>query len=1538
MPWSYDTGQNVLTITGTETELSEVTGFSKAADGSGIDVYTMSPGVSLRVLGDLTIPWNQRLLMSGNCQINITGRLAFNGDRPVSASSGTVDVPHFPVQLILDSTHSDGPVVFSSTTSSAPSTLVLRNTTVSFFSSNHWRGLFISETTYGKVTTEGDVVNMFLSPDKAHGRIRVDSSAPTLNFTAGKTYCSYWINFGAPQESIKNLVIVDTDGIEVNASSIGAYSAAVEIEGYDSRAVRPTYYANSDLILYGGVPVHLFDPIAGLSLRLKSSGSGSYTNTAALMRRIKLTLQDSAGNVLDDSSEDLIRICYAKETTPYPSTLAKGQTAPFFASDYGNGVFLDDDEDGSVSLVVPYAFASGTGTVADPLPFTALAGDGTNIRLGVYCYGRYPQEVLVPIASNGGQHEVTVVMEDADTAWGYGEMFYDDLHFSLDFGTKTVTMDIDDDVDLDRFYSEAYLSLDSPDQILPGRQFRAFGNRILFEDGWTMLKGANAGNSSKIKEAGTRRVRLRIGSIDESLIQCFVETDTKDTAKFTGYSSGAKLRIENVTDNPGVHSVIHLTGAEHYFHEIKNKTYAFIYDDYTGSWTGSFNAIDWESKEIVISPQVNPNLSTLTETEIQGFVSAGGVSLVNDKIRITGNNISRQAFLVLLNSISLDAGIHRETLYTGGAGGEITLLKELDSTSTGSLTGWDLMILPATQQLNGYDPGVPVQIGNTITKTVNVNIASSIFVKASNGYTVFVGLAFSSVFNLPTGATFDVIVTAKGYKPYTGNDLTVSTLDITMEVDTNFHAFEESEQIPFTGELDQAGVFVELDTSGSHDLLVFHFPDGSMTQGQYRDLLARVTLTENYCRHALSQPAPFVSFVWESAGIYLSSEYLRFKPKRRAAGGLSQVRPMINDRLAEINAGYIVATLETSADGDFIIWNAPANHIDLSGGPIDAVIADMATDVEGLVDSVNSVSQEVDTVRSQTTNINSKVDTIDGVVDGLTTSNASQHTKLDSIQGDVSDTETKIDGLTTSNAEQHTKADNIITNLSHISDDVTDILQDLTTVRGRVVTIDGKADTIDGVVDGLATSNAEQHTKLDSIQADVTSTETKIDGLVTTNGNQITKLDSIQDDVTDTETKVDGLATTNASQHTKIDSVATDIQNLINNVTDVSQEVDILRTQSTNVNAKADTIDAKINSLGTVNDGQTVSLNGITTVTNNIKTVVDGLETENDNQTTKLNSIQSDVTDTETKVDGLTTSNASQHTKLDTISSAASSVNGKADQLITKNDGQTAAIAVVDGIVDDIKDSLGGSGGDSLTDKIDYISGKSDSNGAVLADIDNNVDGIVSTLGGTGGNSLTDKIDGLITENGGQTTALASAGAAIDELRDKVYRSPDNTVEDRLESLQADSLSHTASLNGIAGQCAQALTNDATALPALARIETLVHDSPTVIEIDSPNLAVDGLTEQDIKIIQGDDWELSAVVTVNPSALIEFTLQDDSELDNPVSGTGTVAADGNSVLLKIEDSVTSTMEHREYNYNVVVVDGGERNQILRGKAFVQKTV
>lgn len=157
---------------------------------------------------------------------------------------------------------------------------------------------------YSTITTEGEICWILCGNGTGtnQARLRMDNTTATVNFTAKKTYVGVWLNFGVPQISLKGYTPLNTDGPEINMNSVSV-AQRIPIEDYDTTYVVPNYYANSQIVLYGGAWVRLINNLKGTNINYFSqNASASAENVLEFSRKITGTAQDSAGNLLSDGT------------------------------------------------------------------------------------------------------------------------------------------------------------------------------------------------------------------------------------------------------------------------------------------------------------------------------------------------------------------------------------------------------------------------------------------------------------------------------------------------------------------------------------------------------------------------------------------------------------------------------------------------------------------------------------------------------------------------------------------------------------------------------------------------------------------------------------------------------------------------------------------------------------------------------------------------------------------------------------------------------------------------------------------------------------------------------------------------------------------------------------------------------------------------------------------------------------------------------------------------------------------------------------
>ena len=117
-----------------------------------------------------------------------------------------------------------------------------------------------------------------------------------------------------------------------------------------------------------------------------------------------------------------------------------------------------------------------------------------------------------------------------------------------------------------------------------------------------------------------------------------------------------------------------------------------------------------------------------------------------------------------------------------------------------------------------------------------------------------------------------------------------------------------------------------------------------------------------------------------------------------------------------------------------------------------------------------------------------------------------------------------------------------------------------------------------------------------------------------------------------------------------------------------------------------------------------------------------------------------------------------------------------------------------------------------------------------------------------------------------------------------------------------------------------------------------LNATQATVNVSTSAVSINGLTEQDVTIIQGDDWELEVNFNVPEGAEIEFLLQDESRYALPIVGTSTDKSDGSGFILSLSAQQTSGLRFGGYSYNVSWILAEEKEQILRGAAKIQHSV
>ena len=153
---------------------------------------------------------------------------------------------------------------------------------------------------FSTITTSGDICWILCAKGTGTGqaRLRQDNTTASINFTATKTYVGVWLNFGVPQTSLAGYTPVDTDGPEINMASV-AVASRVLIENYVTTYILASYYAGSQIVLYGGAWTRLKNNLLGTnSVWMSQAASGR--NVLEYSKQITIRQQDSAGNLLSN--------------------------------------------------------------------------------------------------------------------------------------------------------------------------------------------------------------------------------------------------------------------------------------------------------------------------------------------------------------------------------------------------------------------------------------------------------------------------------------------------------------------------------------------------------------------------------------------------------------------------------------------------------------------------------------------------------------------------------------------------------------------------------------------------------------------------------------------------------------------------------------------------------------------------------------------------------------------------------------------------------------------------------------------------------------------------------------------------------------------------------------------------------------------------------------------------------------------------------------------------------------------------------------
>jgi hypothetical protein len=298
------TCQTGIDQTGTDTLTNTTaapTGFTLKEDRGALMRLFDVGGQDLFINGTVTVQsWGAQLRNDGSCANRFEvlgsatgGEIIINGRKAV-ANNGPYPYPGF------DWLGQNGNRVMQlkSTNATYPAKFTVIDACVRWGAD--W--LTTEPGNFSTITTQGDLCWLLCArgTGTSQARLRQNNLTASINFTATKTYVGLWLNFGVPQYSLAGYSPVDTDGPEINLSSVTTASR-IAIENYSTTYLNPAYYAGVQIVLYGSAWVRLKNNLLGtnISWRATSPAGGRY-NVLEYSKQITARVQDTAGNLLSD--------------------------------------------------------------------------------------------------------------------------------------------------------------------------------------------------------------------------------------------------------------------------------------------------------------------------------------------------------------------------------------------------------------------------------------------------------------------------------------------------------------------------------------------------------------------------------------------------------------------------------------------------------------------------------------------------------------------------------------------------------------------------------------------------------------------------------------------------------------------------------------------------------------------------------------------------------------------------------------------------------------------------------------------------------------------------------------------------------------------------------------------------------------------------------------------------------------------------------------------------------------------------------------
>jgi hypothetical protein len=298
------TCQTGVIQTGTDTLTNTTaapTGFTLKEDRGALMRLFDVGGQDLYIQGTLTIQsWGAQLRNDGSCANRFQvegsasgGEIIINGRKSV-ANNGPYPYPGF------DWLGQNGNrvMLLNSTNATYPAKFTVIDACVRWGAD--W--LTTEPNNFSTITTQGDLCWLLCArgTGTSQARLRQNNLTASINFTATKTYVGLWLNFGVPQTSLNGYTPIDTDGPEINLSSVSVASRILN-ENYNTTYLNPAYYGGVQIVLYGSAWVRLKNNLLGtnISWRATSPAGGRY-NVIEFSKQITAQVQDTAGNLLSD--------------------------------------------------------------------------------------------------------------------------------------------------------------------------------------------------------------------------------------------------------------------------------------------------------------------------------------------------------------------------------------------------------------------------------------------------------------------------------------------------------------------------------------------------------------------------------------------------------------------------------------------------------------------------------------------------------------------------------------------------------------------------------------------------------------------------------------------------------------------------------------------------------------------------------------------------------------------------------------------------------------------------------------------------------------------------------------------------------------------------------------------------------------------------------------------------------------------------------------------------------------------------------------